>query len=96
MENDFKNCTQSLINDLKDAEKILSEYSGGYSGQYFSAEEFHQDLKDRISKLENGNKAVLEDLWIWFAPTCQWNEFVGDAILGERIFQQIIALKNKN
>lgn len=93
MDNNSKNYIQSLINDLKEAEKILSEYSGGYSGQYISAEEFHKDLKDRIFKLENGNEAVLEDLWIWFAPSCQWDEFVGDAILGERIFQQIIALK---
>jgi len=94
MENTSKNYTQSLINDLKEAEKILSEYSGEYSGQNFSAEEFHKNLKDRIFELENGNKAVLEDLWIWFAPTCQWDEFVGDVPLGERIFQQIITLKN--
>lgn len=82
----------TLINDLKKAEKILSEYSG----EHMSAEEFHQDLKDRISKLEKGDEAVLEDLWIWFAPTCQWDDFVWDAILGERIFQQIIVLKNNN
>ncbi|WP_142724440.1 MULTISPECIES: hypothetical protein [unclassified Chryseobacterium] len=94
MENDFKNDTQSLINGLRQAERMLSEFSGGYSGQYFSAEEFHKDLKDHIFELENGNKAVLEDLFIWFAPTCQWDEFVGDTILGERIFQQITTLKN--
>lgn len=85
----------SLINDLKEAEKILSEYSGGYSGQYRSAEEFHKDFKDRLFELENGNEAVLEDLWIWFAPTCQWDAFVGDALLGERIFQQITTALKK-
>ena len=85
----------SLISDLKQAEKILSEYSGGYSGEHFSAEEFHKDLVDRISKLENGDQSVIEDLWVWFAPTCQWDDFVGDIDLGERIFQQLSNIKNR-
>lgn len=61
----------SLITDLKKAEKILSKYSEGYSGEHLSAEEFHKDLVDRINKLENGDKTIIEDLLIWFAPTCQ-------------------------
>ncbi|WP_090261293.1 hypothetical protein [Roseivirga pacifica] len=85
----------SLISDLKKAEKILSEYSGGYSGKHSSAEEFHTDLVDRIKKLENGNENVIEDLWIWFAPTCQWDDFVGEIDLGERIFQRLNKIKNK-
>ena len=44
-------------------------------------------------KLEKGDDSVLEDLWIWFAPTCQWDDFVGDVDLGERIYQKIIKLK---
>ena len=84
---------KSLISDLKRAEKILSEYSGGYSGEHLSAEEFHKDLVDRINKLENGDKSVIEDLWIWFAPTCQWDDFVGNAELGEKIFQKIEKIK---
>ncbi len=95
--NIFTNRTKisSLITDLKKAEKILSEYSGGYSGEYLSTEEFHEDLIDRIKKLENGDESVIEDLWIWFAPTCQWDDFVGDIDLGERIFQRLNKIKNK-
>lgn len=85
----------SLITDLKKAEKILSEYSGGYSGEYLSAEEFHTDLVDRIKKLESGDESVVEDLWIWFAPTCQWDDFVGNIDIGERIFQRLNKIKNK-
>ena len=44
-------------------------------------------------KLEKGDDSVLEDLLIWFAPTCQWDDFVGDVDLGERIYQKIIKLK---
>ncbi|CAL2101681.1 hypothetical protein [Tenacibaculum sp. 190130A14a] len=90
-----RNKVVSLLGDLKKAEKILSEYSGGYSGEHLSAEEFHTDLVDRIKKLENGNENVIEDLRVWFAPTCQWDDFVGDIDLGERIFQQLDRIKNK-
>lgn len=84
-----------LIIDLKKAEKILIDYSGGYSGVHLSAEEFHKDLINNIVELENGNTNVIENLWIWFAPTCQWDDFVGDVKLGEKIFQQLNNLKNK-
>lgn len=86
---------ECLIEDLKKAEKILSEYSGGYSGEHLSAEEFHKDLLDRIKKLEYGDNSVIEDLWVWFAPTCQWDDFVGNIELGERIFQKLDKIKNK-
>ena len=85
----------SLITDLKKAENILSEYYEGYSGEHLSAEEFHTDLVGRIKKLVNGDESVIEDLWIWFAPTCQWDDLVGDIDLGERIFQQLNKIKNK-
>ncbi len=85
----------SLITDLKKAERILSEYSGGYSGEHLSTEEFYTDLVDRIKKLVNGDESVIEDLWIWFAPTCQWDDFFGDIDLGETIFQQLDKIKNK-
>ena len=82
-----------IIKDLKKAKQILAEYSGGHSGKYLSAEEFYIDLSDRIAKLENGDESVIDDLWIWFAPTCQWDDFVGDVELGERIFQKLSQLK---
>jgi len=88
-----KNKMASLIADLKKAEKILSEYSGGYSGKFLSAEEFHRDLLDSIIKLENGDNKVIESLWVWFAPTCQWDDFVGDVDLGEKIFQKLDKIK---
>ena len=85
---------KNLITNLKQAEKILSEYSGGYSGEHLSAEEFHKDLVYRINKLEGGDNTVIEDLWIWFAPTCQWDDFVGNVDLGEKIFRQLDKLQN--
>lgn len=89
------NKMEHLINELKIAEKILSDYSGGYSGKYSSAEEFHSDLVNRIEKLENGDITVIDELWIWFAPTCQWDDFVGNLELGESIFQKLNDIKIK-
>ncbi|RZJ98735.1 MAG: hypothetical protein EOO46_24440 [Flavobacterium sp.] len=80
---------ESLLKDLKKAADRLSLCTGGYSGTYSSAEEFREDLVDRITKYENGDEAVLEDLRVWFAPTCHWDDLVGDIELGERIYQKI-------
>ncbi|MGY6648086.1 hypothetical protein [Wenyingzhuangia sp. IMCC45574] len=84
----------SLLTDLHKAEQILSEYSGGYYGKHTSAEEFHRDLVESIQKLSNGDTSVVYNLWLWFAPTCQWDDFVGDVVLGEKIFQQLDSLRN--
>ncbi|MFK7032195.1 hypothetical protein [Flavobacterium oreochromis] len=85
---------ESLLKDLHQAATILSEYTGGYSGKYTSAETFHKDLVNKIQKLENGDKSVLPQLWHWFAPTCQWDDFVGTVALGEQLFQKLERLSS--
>jgi hypothetical protein len=84
---------KSLIELLHKAEIELSKWSGGYSAEYLSAEEFHSDLKDRITRLEKGDNSVIEELWVWFAPTCQWDDFVGDVNLGNLIFEKLNEIK---
>ena len=66
-----------LIDLLDKAEKLASEFQGGYSGQFLSAEEFHQALCDSINKLKQGDKTQLDKLHIWFLPTSCWDDFVG-------------------
>ena len=87
--------TKWLVRDLKKAQRILSKYSGGYSGEHASAEDFLRDLIDRTTKIESGDLSVIDELWGWFAPTCQWDDFVGDIELGERIFQKLNRIKKK-
>jgi|GEM_PF-1649693 len=79
-----------LIEDLHLAEALLSKYEGGYSGDFLSAQEFHRALIEEIDKLESENRTDLNQIWIWFSPTCAWDDFVGrDGIeLGNRIFQR--------
>jgi hypothetical protein len=80
-----------LLVDLHDAEEILSKYEGGYSGVFFSAQEFHGALISEIEDLEFGNKPDLTNFWIWFAPTTAWDDFVGKegVDLGNRIFERV-------
>jgi len=66
-----------LIELLDKAEHLAGQFSGGYSGQFFSAEEFHLALVDSITKLKNGDKSQLYQLNIWFLPTSCWDDFIG-------------------
>jgi hypothetical protein len=66
-----------LIDLLDKAEKQASEFQGGCSGQFLSAEEFHKALFDSINKLKQGDKTQLDELHIWFSPTSCWDDFIG-------------------
>lgn len=80
-----------LLDDLHSAEKLLSNYRGGYSGEFLSAEEFREALLEAIDEIEFGNRIDLTKFWIWFAPTCEWDDFVGQEgeDLGNRIFERV-------
>ena len=67
-----------LIDLLEKAEKLASEFQGGYSGQFLSAEEFHQTLFDRINKFKQGDNTQLDKLHLWFLPTSCWDDFIGE------------------
>jgi hypothetical protein len=66
-----------LIDLLDKAEKLASEFQGGYSAQFLSAEEFHQALFDSINKFKQGDSTQLDKLYIWFLPTSCWDDFIG-------------------
>lgn len=87
-----------LLGDLHAAEKILSKYEGGYSGKFLSAQEFHASLVEAIDDIEFGNQTDLSRIWIWFAPTCAWDDFVGEEgiELGNRIFERVNKWKKTN
>jgi hypothetical protein len=68
---------QKLIGLLKRANSLLSEFSGGYSGEFMSAEEFHEKLKEIIVYLEELKVEHLLDILVWFVPASCWDDFVG-------------------
>jgi hypothetical protein len=69
--------SKKLIELLDKAEHLAGQFSGGYSGQFLSAEEFHSALVDSITKLKSGDNSQLDKLNIWFLPTSCWDDFVG-------------------
>ena len=71
------NLPKDLFDLLDEAEQLAGQFSGGYSNRFSSADEFHQALTKSITELKQGNTAVLYDIWIWFAPTCDWDDFIG-------------------
>jgi hypothetical protein len=60
---------------LDRAEELASEFTGGYSDHFFSAQEFHAALADSIAKLKLGDTDQLNNLWLWFAPSYDWDDF---------------------
>lgn len=88
-----------LFQDLDSALKLVSEYSGGYSGVFLSAEEFHKAFSDELSDLKHQNVPDFKKICVWFAPASAWDDFVGmdDMELGNRIFERAYRFyKSKN
>lgn len=85
-----------LIEDLKKACEIASHYSGGYSGEFLDAQEFYKALNSAVADFEKGDDNKAKDLWVWFAPTTAWDDFIGmDGVdLGNSIFSQLQAYIN--
>jgi len=65
---------KKLIKDLEEARVYLSQFSGGYSGKYICATEFHKDFKEELEKLKSGNQESLKTFYGWFLPTCVWDD----------------------
>src|SRR5690554_2585517 len=88
---------KKLLKLLDKSEKMVSKYEGGYSGVYLSAQEFHKDLNSAISDYKNGDDTKLDLFYIWFAPTCQWDDFVGEEgeTLVNEIFEIVSKMKNR-
>lgn len=78
---------KTLIELLDKAEHLSRQFSGGYSGQFLSAEEFHASLAVSITKLKSGDNSQLGNLNLWFLPTSCWDDFVGSE--GKELANQI-------
>jgi hypothetical protein len=68
---------QHLITLLEQAKNLSSQFSGGYSSSFLSAEEFHTALSESIEKFKQGDNGQLRKLHLWFLPTSCWDGFVG-------------------
>ena len=99
METKYESNKELLFQLLDEAQELASKYSGGYSNTFLSAEEFHIALTESIEKLKNGDKEQLKKLHIWFAPTCDWDDFIQiDGLeIGNKLYEIIYEIiKNEN
>src|SRR6188768_3626284 len=86
-----------LITKLEKAEKLLSQFRGGYSGKFLSAEEFHKDFLNNLELLKTGRMESLNEFYFWFLPTCHWDDFTnGDGLeLGNEISSMLSDYRKK-
>jgi hypothetical protein len=82
---------------LDKAVELAEEFTGGYSNHFFSAQEFHAALAESIAKLKAGDTDQLNDLWLWFAPTYDWDDFIHQdgQDLANEIFPLLTDLRNE-
>ncbi len=82
---------------LDKAEDLVGKFTGRYSNHFFSAEEFHTALTECITKLKTGDTDQLDNLWLWFAPTRDWDDFTREdgQDLANKIFLLVSDLKNE-
>lgn len=80
---------------LDKAQTLSSEFSGGHSNHFSSAEEFHLALSDSIAKLKSGDINEIDKQYFWFALTCDWDDLIGKdgQSLANEIFEILTALK---
>ena len=85
---------EKLIKLLEEAEILAGQFSGGYSGKFFSAEEFHNALGESILKLKIGDKTQFDILCLWFLPTSCWDDFIKleGVDLGNQISELLIKM----
>lgn len=86
---------EQLISLLDEAEKLAKEYTGGYSNSFSSAQEFHTALAESITKLKSSDYEELNNLDLWFAPTCDWDDFIHEdgADLANKIYPLVKELR---
>src|SRR5450631_1114424 len=82
-----------LIKLLDEADLLAGQFSGGYSGQFLSAEEFHKALHESVDKLKQGDQSQLDKLHIWFSPTSCWDDFIG--VEGQSLADEINSILSK-
>ena len=84
---------EKLINTLWRAEEIASEFEGGYSERFIDAKDFHKALKASIIRFEKGDDTVLDEIFLWFLPTSDFDDFVGFA--GMDVANEVCELINQ-
>ena len=87
-----------LITNLEKAEKLLSQFRGGYSGEFLSAEEFHKAFLNDLELLKTGRLETLDEFYFWLLSTSCWDDFTdSDGLaLGDEIYSDLLEYRKKH
>jgi hypothetical protein len=60
-----------------------------FSTRYNSGPDIAAFIRARLDGVSNNSLSLAEkrEMWTIFAPTCTWDDSVGDVDLGERVFE---------
>jgi hypothetical protein len=89
--------TQRLCRLLGTAARKLVGIRGSIWSSYDSGPHIAKFVLECKDGIEQGTIGLAEkrELWGIFAPTCDWDDVVGDADLGDRIFSLLDKLYGK-
>ncbi len=86
---------QELITALEAALDVARQYRGSGSNNFYDIEEFCGVLEEVIAGFKAGNLMRLDDVWLWFAPTCDWDDLIGlpGFDFGNRVYELVERVK---
>lgn len=82
-----------LIADVQRAERVAYRFKGSRDPKML--EQLRGELDESVEKLKKEELEILDELWAWFAPVGEWDEYTtpkGTA-LGQRIFDRVRRLQ---
>lgn len=86
-----------LVVALDKAIELLRSYNGGcgLSTSFDSTEEFAAALEKHRDRLIERDLSCLDELAVWFAPTSDWDDCVGEIELANEIEGLIKSLRKR-
>ncbi len=81
---------QELIEELQKALVLIRKSPKNWSDHFISSNSFYEAMKDAIKRLKANDDSKIASLVSWFMPTYDWDDFVGDLELGNKIFKLLI------
>lgn len=73
------------------AEKLAARTGPIWSTEYSSGEEIAHFVRECVKSIRAGNldQDQKQELWTVFAPTCAWDDIVGDVEFGNQVFSML-------
>lgn len=88
-----------LMGLLDVAYKTTLEFKGGYSDHFYDVKDFRSELERILNYGKKNNRIDIKDLGnlkIWFMPSYDWDDLIGNNELGNEILSILLKIDNRN